>query len=70
MVRDVTLGQFLPGNSLMHRLDPRVKFLLVLSVIVFIFVAGNFVGLAASSPPWYLRRWQHPGFPLAGILKV
>ena len=47
MVRDVTLGQFLPGNSLMHRLDPRVKFLLVLSVIVFIFVAGNFVGLAA-----------------------
>lgn len=46
MVRDVTLGQFLPGNSLMHRLDPRVKFLLVLSVIVFIFVAGNFVGLA------------------------
>ena len=25
MVRDITLGQFLPGDSLMHRLDPRAK---------------------------------------------
>ncbi len=49
MVRDITLGQFVPGNSLMHRLDPRVKFLLVLGVIAFLFVAGNFVGLAAMT---------------------
>ena len=46
MVRDITLGQFFPGKSLMHRLDPRAKLLLVLGIIVFIFVAGNFLGLA------------------------
>ena len=36
MVRDITLGQFFPGKSLMHRLDPRAKLLLVLGIIVFI----------------------------------
>ncbi len=49
MVRDITLGQFLPGDSLMHRLDPRAKLGLTLSVIVFIFVAGNFLGLAVMT---------------------
>ncbi len=33
MLKDVTLGQFFPGNSLLHRLDPRIK---IISVILFI----------------------------------
>lgn len=46
MVRDITLGQFIPGSSLIHRLDPRVKIALTFVFIVFIFVASNFQGLA------------------------
>ena len=28
MLKDITLGQYFPGNSLAHRLDPRTKLLL------------------------------------------
>ena len=45
MVRDITLGQYFPGNSPIHRLDPRMKLILTLAFIVFIFVAANFEGL-------------------------
>lgn len=45
MVRDITLGQYIPGHSLAHRLDPRVKIALTFIFIVFIFVASNFEGL-------------------------
>lgn len=45
MVRDITLGQYIPGHSLVHRLDPRVKITLTLAFIVFLFVASNFEGL-------------------------
>lgn len=33
MLRDITLGQFFPGNSILHRLDPRLKLLLVMGYI-------------------------------------
>ena len=46
MVRDITLGQYLPGKSVIHRLDARAKILMLLAMIVFIFVAGNFVSLS------------------------
>lgn len=45
MVRDITLGQYFPGNSFLHRLDPRVKIILTFVYIVFIFIATNFPGL-------------------------
>lgn len=45
MVRDITLGQYIPGNSMLHRLDPRVKIALTFLYIIFIFVASNFEGL-------------------------
>jgi len=44
-MRDVTLGQFMPGKSIMHRLDPRVKIILMLSFIVLIFCTFNFYAL-------------------------
>lgn len=47
MVRDITLGQYIPGKSVIHRLDPRVKIMLTFVFIVFIFVASNFEGLLA-----------------------
>ena len=45
MVRDVTLGQYFPAKSVIHRLDPRIKVILTFLFIVFVFVARNFAGL-------------------------
>ncbi|MBR2742118.1 MAG: energy-coupling factor transporter transmembrane protein EcfT [Clostridia bacterium] len=43
MLKDITLGQFFPGTSPIHRLDPRVKLLLALIFIVVLFVINNLV---------------------------
>ena len=48
MIKDVTLGQYFPGKSIIHKLDPRVKVLLTLVNIVFIFIAGNFFELFSN----------------------
>lgn len=45
MVRDITLGQFMPGKSLIHRLDARSKIVLLLAYIIFIFVCQNYISL-------------------------
>lgn len=44
MISDITLGQFFPGTSILHRLDPRAKILLAVVFIVAVFVANNPVG--------------------------
>ena len=48
MISDITLGQFFPGNSWIHRLDPRTKILLAVLFIVTVFLADSpviFAGL-------------------------
>ena len=42
MLNDITVGQYLPGKSAVHRIDPRVKILLVVFYIVAIFVTDVF----------------------------
>ena len=44
MIRDITLGQYYPGNSWIHKLDPRVKILATLLYIVALFVVQDFYG--------------------------
>ena len=39
MLKDITLGQYFPGNTVVHRLDPRTKLLLVVVYIVALFLA-------------------------------
>ena len=46
MLKDVTLGQYFPGDTPIHRLDPRTKLLLVIVYIVALFVAKWFVSYA------------------------
>ena len=46
MLKDITLGQYFPGNSLAHRLDPRTKILLTVLYIVTLFCAKWFVSYA------------------------
>ena len=46
MISDITLGQFFPGYSLIHKLDPRSKIILAVSFIVTVFLANNPLTLA------------------------
>ena len=41
MISDITLGQFFPGNSVIHKLDPRTKILLTVLFIVVVFLANS-----------------------------
>ena len=43
MLKDITLGQYFPGNSPVHRLDPRTKLLLLIVYIVALFLAKSWV---------------------------
>lgn len=45
MIRDITIGQYFPGQSAIHRMDPRIKILLSVLYIVMLFVADNMWGL-------------------------
>ena len=46
MLRDVTLGQYFPGDSPVHRLDPRTKLILIIVYIVGLFAAANWISYA------------------------
>ena len=41
MLKDITLGQFFPGKSPLHRMDPRTKLVMLVLYIVLLFVASN-----------------------------
>ena len=43
MLKDITLGQYFPGNTVAHKLDPRTKILLVILYITALFTAGSFL---------------------------
>ena len=44
MLNDITLGQYFPGNSAIHRMDPRMKLILTIVYIVSVFLIGNLPG--------------------------
>ena len=46
MLKDITLGQYFPGNTVIHRLDPRTKIWMVIFYIVALFTAKWFVSYA------------------------
>lgn len=47
MISDITLGQFFPGYSVIHKLDPRTKIILAVLFIVTVFLANNPITLFA-----------------------
>ena len=49
MIRDITLGQYYPGDSLIHKLDSRVKIIATVLFIVELFIVKNFLGFAISA---------------------
>ena len=49
MLKDITLGQYFPGDSVFHRMDPRTKLILVILYIVALFQATNFLSYAVMA---------------------
>ena len=45
MIMDITIGQYFPGESVIHRLDSRAKLVLNLIYLVLLFVAKSFASL-------------------------
>ncbi len=43
MLKDITLGQFFPGTSVIHRLDPRTKLILLIVYIIALFTAQSWL---------------------------
>lgn len=48
MIRDITIGQYYPANSYIHKLDPRMKLLGTLLFIISLFIANNIWGYAVA----------------------
>ena len=49
MIRDITIGQYYPSNSILHRLDPRVKIVCTLLYLVSLFLFNNIWGYAVAT---------------------
>lgn len=49
MLKDITIGQYFPGNSLIHRLDPRFKIVITLIFIIMLFTGKSFLCLAIGA---------------------
>ena len=55
MLSGITIGQFFPGDSLLHRMDPRMKLVLTFGYIVAVFVPVSYTHLRPAG----LRRSHH-----------
>ena len=44
MIKDITIGQYIPGESFIHKLDPRTKILISFLFIISLFIVDKFVG--------------------------
>ena len=49
MIRDITLGQYYPADSIVHKLDPRVKLVTTIAFLVALFVADDWVGYLVAT---------------------
>ena len=49
MLRDLTIGQYYPEDSILHKLDPRVKIICTLLFVVSLFTFQNFIGYVVAA---------------------
>ena len=49
MIRDITLGQYYPIDSVIHRLDPRTKLFGTMIFIISLFIADSWLGYALAT---------------------
>ena len=68
--RDITLGQYVPRNSPVHRLDPRTKIILWMVLVTLLFLVRSFSGylIFALFMGWIVYMSQIPlGYTLRGL---
>ena len=82
MIKDITIGQYLPGDSFIHKLDPRTKILISIMFIICLFIIDKFIGYAfivaflavviyvAKIPPRFLYKGLKPVFFLIILTAV
>ena len=82
MIRDITIGQYYPGYSVAHKLDTRLKLILVLAFMVSVFLVSDFIGYAivliflvtvisiSRVPPRFILRGLKPVFIIIAITFV
>ena len=73
MIRDITIGQYYPADSVLHRLDPRVKLAGTLLYIVSLFLVKNLWGylIAALALAAVIRASKVPfGYIVKGLKAV
>lgn len=73
MLKDITLGQFFPGDSAVHRLDPRTKILMVIFYVIMVFSVHNFFGyilLAVFTAGSILLSGVPPKFVIKGLKPI
>lgn len=68
MIKDITIGQFFPGQSVIHRLDPRMKILLTVLYIVMLFTASGLSGLGVGIV-YLLAAFLLSGIPIKMMAK-
>ena len=49
MIRDITIGQYYPADSVIHKLDPRTKLVGTIGLIVSVFLLHTFAGYAVAT---------------------
>lgn len=48
MLKNITIGQYLPGESFVHKLDPRTKILISILFIACLFIINKFIVILLS----------------------
>ena len=68
MIKDITIGQYFAGSSIVHRLDPRTKMVLSMGLVVLLFLVQNPLGFAVCGV-FILALYLVSGVPLKMLLK-
>lgn len=68
MIGDITIGQYFPKDSIIHRLDPRMKLILTLLYIIMLFITSNIIGFAVAVL-FTLAAYKASRVPLYFIVK-
>lgn len=68
MLRNITIGQYIPGDSLLHRLDPRTKILTTFLFIALLFLVDSFIGYGLAALLIFVAVY-YSEFPVKFILR-
>ena len=64
MLRDITIGQYYPADSVIHKLDPRVKLFATLIFIISLFSFKNVWGFLVATIQPLFDKWKRTGIIL------